>query len=182
MARTLLVIDVQNDYFPGGAYPLVGADDAAARAREVLHAFRVAGDPVLHMQHIAEPDAPFFRPDTPGAEIHETMRSADGEEVLVKAHPNSFLGTPLADRLRDVDTTELVVVGMMSSMCVDATTRAALDLGHAVTVVHDACAAPDLAFAGTTVPGATVHATFMAALGAAGAQVVAADALPAGAR
>ncbi len=53
---------------------------------------------------------------------------------------------------------------MMSSMCVDATVRAAADLGFAVTVVHDACAAPDLAFAGEPIPGRSVHGAFMAAL------------------
>jgi nicotinamidase-related amidase len=60
----------------------------------------------------------------------------------------------------------------MSSMCVDATVRAAADLGLTVTVVHDACAAPDLEFGGVAVPGAMVHAAFMAALADGYAEVV----------
>jgi nicotinamidase-related amidase len=64
---------------------------------------------------------------------------------------------------------------MMSSMCVDATVRAAADLGYAVSVAHDACAAPDLTFGDTTVPAAQVHAAFMAALGDGYATVATAD-------
>jgi nicotinamidase-related amidase len=63
---------------------------------------------------------------------------------------------------------------MMSSMCVDATVRAAPDLGFATTVVHDACAAPDLECGGQAIPGRTVHAAFMAALGGGYASLVAA--------
>jgi len=55
--------------------------------------------------------------------------------------------------------------------------RAASDLGFSVTVAQDACAAPDLAFDGTTVPGAQVHAAFIAALGSAYARIASADAL-----
>jgi nicotinamidase-related amidase len=66
---------------------------------------------------------------------------------------------------------------MMSSMCVDATVRAAVDLGFTATVVHDACAAPDLEFAGRTIPGATVHGAFMAALGSSYARLIGADEL-----
>ena len=66
---------------------------------------------------------------------------------------------------------------MMSSMCVDATVRAAADLGYTVTVAHDACAAPDLAFGDTVVPGAQVHAAFMAALAGSYARVTTADEL-----
>jgi isochorismatase family protein len=72
---------------------------------------------------------------------------------------------------------ELVTAGMMSSMCVDPTVRAAADLGFSVTVVHDGCAAPDLRFGDVDVPGASVHAAFMAALSDGYATVVSADEL-----
>jgi nicotinamidase-related amidase len=163
--RTLLVIDIQRDYFPGGAYPLVEPQAAAEAARRVLDSFREAGDPVIHMKHVWDaPDAAFMKPGTEGVEIHPLVEPADGELVLEKATPNSFVGTPLESELRERDPDQLVVAGMMSSMCVDATVRAAADLGFSATVVHDACAAPDLAFNGVDVPGAAVHAAFMAAL------------------
>jgi nicotinamidase-related amidase len=163
--RTLLIIDIQRDYFPGGAYPLVDPEAAAESARRVLERFRDAGDPVIHMKHVWDaPDAQFMRPGTEGIEIHPAVAPADGEMVLEKASPNSFVETALEDELRKRGSEDLVVAGMMSSMCVDATVRAAADLGFSPTVVHDACAAPDLEFNGVSVPGATVHAAFMAAL------------------
>jgi nicotinamidase-related amidase len=165
MARALLIIDIQRDYFPGGAYPLVEPEAAAATARRVLDSFRSAGDPVIHMKHVWDaPEAEFMRPGTEGVEIHPTVAPVDGEPVLEKANPNSFLDTGLEKELRKLGADEIVVAGMMSSMCVDATVRAAADLGFSPTVVHDACAAPDLDFNGVEVPGAAVHAAFMAAL------------------
>ena len=165
MARGLLIIDIQRDYFPGGAMPLVEPEAAAAAARRVLDRFRADGLPVVHVQHVEGPDAPFMRAGTDGVEIHDSVAPADGEPVIEKAAPNSFVGTSLEDDLRAAGVDEIVVAGMMSSMCVDATVRAAADKGFAVTVVHDACAAPDLEFEGTSIPGASVHGAFMAALG-----------------
>jgi nicotinamidase-related amidase len=164
-SRALLIIDIQRDYFPGGAYPLVEPEAAAESARRVLEGFRESGDPVIHMKHVWDaPDAEFMRPGTEGVEIHPAVAPAEGELVLEKENPNSFRDTPLEDELRKLEPDDLVVAGMMSSMCVDATVRAAADLGFSPTVVHDACAAPDLDFNGVEVPGAAVHAAFMAAL------------------
>jgi nicotinamidase-related amidase len=173
MTRCLLVIDIQRDYFPGGASPLVDPEAAAYAARTVLDAFRAAGDPVVHLRHVWDsPDATFMRPGTPGVEIHPTLAPADSEPVLDKTEPNGFLGTGLAEVLEGLDVDQLHVVGMMSSMCVDATVRAAADLGLKVTVVHDGCAAPDLEFEGLAIPGEMVHAAFMAALADGYADVV----------
>jgi nicotinamidase-related amidase len=178
MARGLLIIDIQRDYFPGGANPLVGPEAAAATAARVLAAFRAGGEPIVHLQHVWDaPDATFMRPGTEGVEIHPQVAPADGELVLTKAEPNGFVGTALADELRIRGIDELVVAGMMTSMCVDATVRAAVDLGFTATVVHDGCAAPDLAFGDTQVPGASVHAAFMAALADGYASVVSAGEL-----
>jgi nicotinamidase-related amidase len=166
MPRALLIIDIQRDYFRGGAYPLAGPEEAAEAARRVLDRFRTDGEPVLHLKHVWDaPDAPFMRPGTDGVEIHDAVAPVDGEPVIEKAEANGFLGTPLEERLRAAGVDELVVAGMMSSMCVDATVRAASDKGFDVTVVHDACAAPDLEFAGAPIPAAAVHGAFMAALG-----------------
>ncbi|MFD6055901.1 cysteine hydrolase family protein [Agromyces sp. NPDC060279] len=191
MTRTLLIIDIQQDYFPGGRHPLVGPEAAADRAAEVLAAWRERGEPVVHIQHIWDaPDAAFFQPGTPGVEIHPSVAPRDDETLLTKALPNAFLGTGLEGVLREQHAAtaaeaaeaaegapQLVVMGMMSSMCVDATVRAAADLGFQVTVVHDACAAPDLSFDGVTVPAAQVHAAFMAALGDSYAEITSAEEL-----
>jgi nicotinamidase-related amidase len=176
MPRGLLIIDIQRDYFPGGANPLVGPDQAAMVAQRVLGAFRTAGEPVVHLQHVWDAeDATFMRPGTSGVEIDPRVAPIADETVIEKSAPNGFVGTGLEQELRRAAIDELVVVGMMSSMCVDATVRAAVDLGFAATVVHDACAAPDLEFAGKLVGGETVHAAFMAALGDGYATMVSGD-------
>jgi nicotinamidase-related amidase len=165
VVRGLLIIDIQNDYFPGGAMPLVGPEAAADVAGALLEQFRQDGEPVIHIQHVwDEESATFMRPGTPGVEIHASVRPRPGEPVIVKAYPNSFRETSLGETLTAGGIDELVVAGMMTSMCVDATVRAANDLGYQVTVVADACAAPDLEFDGRQVPGADVHAAFLAAL------------------
>jgi nicotinamidase-related amidase len=165
VSRALVVVDIQNDYFPGGAFPLVGPEAAAASARTLLDAFRTAGEPIVHLQHVwDEPEATFMRPGTEGVEIHPTVAPAAGEPVITKDAPNGFLRTSLEEQLRARSVDELVVCGMMTSMCVDATVRAGVDLGFRTTVVDDACAAPDLEFRGVKVPADAVGAAFLAAL------------------
>lgn len=165
MTRALLLVDIQQDYFPGGALPLVEPEAAARSARVVLDSFRASGEKVVHIFHVAEDaTATFFVPGTAGVDFHPLVAPVDGEAVVEKHEPNSFLGTELAEILAAADVDELVIVGMMTSMCVDSTTRAASERGFTVTVVQDACAAPDLTLGDTVVPGATVHAAFLAAL------------------
>jgi nicotinamidase-related amidase len=178
MPRALLLVDIQRDYFPGGALPLVGPEAAAAAAARVLARFRADGEPVVHLQHVWDaPDATFFRPGTEGVELHPLVAPHEGELVVPKAHPNGFRGTALRDELRSLHVDELVVAGMQTSMCIDATVRAAADLGFTTTVVHDACAAPDLSFGAQTIDGATVHAAFLAALEGTYATLASADEL-----
>ncbi len=161
----LLIVDMQNDYFDGGKFPLSGTDAAAAKSAEILAAFRSAGKPVIHIRHeILRKPAPFFEPGTQGAEIHSSVAPANGEAVITKNFPNSFRGTDLQDQLQALGITDLVIIGAMSHFCIDATTRAAADLGYTCTVAHDACATRDLEFDGVAVPAAQVHAGFMAAL------------------
>lgn len=168
----LLLIDIQNDYFPGGRFELDQADAAATQARAALDFFRERSLPVLHVRHESpQPGATFFLPGTPGAELHPRVEPRPGEAVVLKHFPNSFRQTDLQERLRALEVKHLVVVGMMTLMCVDATVRAAADLGYTVTVLLDACAARSLEFQGQTVPAPQVHAAFLAALGMGYAQV-----------
>ncbi|XXF79672.1 cysteine hydrolase family protein [Myxococcaceae bacterium GXIMD 01537] len=162
----LLIIDIQNDYFPGGRFELDGADAAASQARAALNLFRERGLPVIHVRHESvQPGAVFFLPGTSGAEIHSSVAPRTGEAVVLKHFPNSFRETDLHERLRALGVKHLVVVGMMTHMCVDAGVRAAADLGYSVTVLPDACATRNLEFNGQTVPAPQVHAAFLAALG-----------------
>ncbi len=166
MKKTALVIvDIQNDYFPGGRFEQEGAEAAGKNAARAIAAFRERGLPVIHIRHESlGPDAGFFIPGTEGAKIHPSVAPAEGEAVLLKHRPNSFLETDLEEKLRALGVERVVVAGMMTLMCIDATARAAKDLGFEVTVLHDACAARELTFGGVTVPAAHVHAAFLAAL------------------
>lgn len=169
----LIVVDIQNDYFPGGSMELVGMEKAAANAKLLLEQSRKKGIPVIHIQHIAaRPGATFFVPGTVGAEIHEVVAPCAGESIVVKNFPNSFRGTSLFELLAARQVKDLVICGAMSHMCIDATTRAAFDLGFNCTVVADACATRDLQFQGRTVNAADVHASFMAALAVPYAKIV----------
>ncbi len=168
-----LIIDIQNDYFPGGLFPLPGAEEALANAERLLAAFRERKEPVIHVRHESvQPGARFFLPDTEGQKIHPRLAPRPDELVVVKHKPNSFLGTGLDAALRERGVETLVICGMMTNMCVDAGVRAAADLGFACVLIHDACAAADLCFGGIDVPAAQVHAAFTAALGFAYAKVV----------
>jgi nicotinamidase-related amidase len=176
VTRALVIVDIQKDYFPGGAHPLATPEAAAGAARRVLDAFRAAGDPVVHVRHVwDEEEATFMRPETEGIEIHPEVSPAEGELVITKEFPNSFRETALEPELRARGVDSLVVCGMMTSMCVDATVRAAVDLGFDTTVVHDACATCDLEFDGRSVSAREVHSAFLAALGDGYAAVVSSD-------
>src|SRR5690606_17361271 len=130
---------------PGGPMELVGIEAAADKARSVLERFRSRGAPIVHVQHLSvRPGATFFLPGTPGVEHHPSVAPAAGEQVVQKNFPNSFRDSRLAGVLEQAGVRELVIVGAMSHMCVDATTRAAFDAGYQCTVVEDACATRDL--------------------------------------
>ena len=176
MKKALLLVDIQNDYFPGGKMELVGMKAAAAQAQALLAEFRRRQWPTYHIQHVSRrKGAPFFLPDTPGVAIHEVIAPRPGETVIEKHFPNSFRETGLQERLAAAQVEELVICGAMSHMCIDATTRAAVDLGFSGVVIHDACATRDLTFGEAVIPARQVHGAFMAALASFYARVVSAE-------
>ncbi|TIH19171.1 cysteine hydrolase [Marinifilum sp. JC120] len=174
--RALIIIDIQNDYFPGGKFPLDNSEKAGAKAAKTLEYFRNTGQSVIHIQHISVKEgAFFFLPETKGAEIHNCVKPQETETVILKNFPNSFRETNLKAELKALEVEELVITGMMSNMCVDATTRAAADMGYKCTVVHDACCGASLEFDGVKAGAAEVHAGFMGSLGMFYAQMVSAE-------
>lgn len=165
MKTALLVIDIQNDYFPDGKFPLVNPEEAAKKAYELLQCFREHDGHHVHIQHISlEPDASFFIKGDSGSDIHDLVAHFEGEPIVYKHEPNSFLNTELLDLLKSWKIERVVICGMMTHMCVDATTRAASDLGFEVVVAEDACATRDLKYDDTTVPADMVQKSFLAAL------------------
>ena len=172
MTTALLVIDIQNDYFPNGKMALTNPEQAAQNAAKLLSQFREIGAPVFHVQHITEDNmAHFFHPNTEGVEIHELVRPLEGETVIVKHMPNSFFNTDLHEKLQEQGVKELIVCGMMSHMCIDATVRAAVEQGYTCQVIEDACATTTLQIEDKVIPAKHVHYAFMAALNGAYATV-----------
>jgi nicotinamidase-related amidase len=161
----LLIIDVQNDYFPGGKMELVRPLDASRNAYELLQCFREHDQLHVHIQHVSmEPDATFFLPGDRGTDIHDSVAHFVGEPLVIKHHPNAFRETDLLELLRGNGIQRLVITGMMTHMCVDATARAAVDLGFQIIVAQDACGTRDLRFGETVIPADHVHKAFLTAL------------------
>ena len=178
MNQALLLVDIQNDYSPGGTMELVGSPEAAVKAKELLQFFRRKSLPVIHVQHVASREgATFFLPDTPGVAIHPDVAPLAGETVVVKHFPNSFRQTGLLERLRRRQTSTLVIAGMMTHMCIHAPTRAAADYGFQCVLAHDACATKALSFGGVAVSAEQVQAAYLAALDGPFAKVLSVDAI-----
>ncbi|MBI5594384.1 MAG: cysteine hydrolase [Deltaproteobacteria bacterium] len=173
MNNCLILIDLQNDYFPGGMMELVGIQEATANARILLNEFRKTKSPIIHIQHIStRPGTTFFLPETDGVKINQMVAPQGNEIVVLKNYPNSFRDTSLSENLKAIKSNNLVICGAMSHMCIDATTRAAFDLGFNCIVAEDACATRDLNFKGKIIKASEVHASFMAALSAPYARVI----------
>ena len=164
----LLLIDFQNDYFPsyeGAKWALSETEKAAKKGAQLLSAFRDKQLPVVHVRHeFPTDDAPFFLPESDGAQIHSSVTPLEGEPGIVKHQINSFRDTELDKVLKEQSVERLIYVGAMSHLCIDAVTRAATDLDYECHVAHDACTTLDMEFNGVKVPAAHVHAAFMAAL------------------
>jgi nicotinamidase-related amidase len=165
MKTALLLIDIQKDYFPGGKMELESPLLAAKQANELLQCFRDHGLPTVHIQHVSlKPDATFFLPGNRGTDIHDSVAHYEGEPLVQKHYPNAFRETNLLELLQGWGIQRVIVTGMMTHMCVDATARAAADLGYQLIVAEDACATRALTYGETTIPAEHVHKAFLAAL------------------
>lgn len=179
--RAIIVVDLQNEYLATGKLPLVGIDAATANAVRVIADARAKGVPVLHVRHeSASSDAQIFVPGSDGVRIMAAVAPVGDEPVIIKNHVNSFRDTDLKQQLEARGIEDVVVVGAMSHMCVDAVVRASADMGYAVTVLHDACATRDLEFNWVVAPAAQVHAAMMASFEFGYGQVLATHAYLAG--
>jgi nicotinamidase-related amidase len=165
----LVIIDIQNDYFPGGTMELVSADEAASKAANILSYFRREEMPVIHVQHIAlQEGATFFLPNTKGAEIHKNVTPLKTEKVITKNFPNSFRDTELLDYLKENNISKLILCGMMTDVCVDSTTRAAMDFGFENTIITDAVTTRNREFNGKVIPAEQVTESYLSGLNALG--------------
>ncbi|MGD9995232.1 MAG: cysteine hydrolase family protein [Salinivirgaceae bacterium] len=143
----LLLVDVQNFYFPGDGPGLVNAEAASRNAKKVLELFRENQKLVVHVRHKA----------SKGFEFHENVLPLESEKIITKTEVNSFLGTDLLEYLQSHKIERLVILGMQTHMCLEAAVRAAHDYGFECTVIEDACATKDLSFNGQVIKANDVH-------------------------
>jgi nicotinamidase-related amidase len=160
--KVLILIDIQDFYFPGGAMPLHEPEVAAKWASEALDLFRKNGWPVVHIQHAYGPSGT----------IHALVSPLEGEVVITKKEVNAFSNTHLLEVLRSLDASELVFAGMQTHMCLEAAVRAAKDFGFKCVVLADACATRELTFDSIVVPASHVHGSTLATLNRTYARVV----------
>lgn len=150
----LLLIDIQDFYFPGGKMELVNPEPAAQKAATILNEFRKQGLTVVHVRHNSEP----------GGEINNIVKPLQGEKVISKNEVNSFLGTDMLDYLKSQNIKTLVICGMQTHMCVEAATRAGSDLGFKCILIHDACATRDIKFNDKIIKAEDVHYSTLSTL------------------
>lgn len=143
----LLLIDIQDFYFPGGMSALVEPEAAAEQAALLLDDFRVKNQLVIHVRHDFEP----------GGDIHQLVRPLPNEKVIMKKEVNSFKDTDLLSYLQEHQIDTLVIAGMQTHMCLEGGVRAAHDYGFVCFVVQDACATKDLLFDGEIIAAKDVH-------------------------
>ncbi len=153
-STALILIDIQEFYFPGGSIPLVQPGQASENAAALLAYFREQQMLIVHVGHEAKT----------GAGFHSLVKPRSGEKVFMKKEVNAFLDTGLDGFLKENGIGTLVFCGMQTHMCLEGAVRAAHDLGYACTVVADACATRDLAYGGKTVKAADVQASTLATL------------------
>lgn len=152
--KALLIIDIQDFYFPGGSTALVEPEKAAANAAILLNNFRKGNLTVIHVRHNSKT----------GAEINKMVKPLPSEKVVSKDEVNCFIGTDLAAYLKTINTDTLVICGMQTHMCVEAATRAASDMGFKCILIHDACATRDLKFGDKIIKSADVHYSTLSTL------------------
>ncbi|MFT8809052.1 cysteine hydrolase family protein [Gluconobacter sp.] len=161
----LILIDIQREY-RDGRVPLTNVDAAADEAGRLLDLARREGVPVIHIAHDAGPGAPAFASDSPYRDFLPQVTPREGETVLFKTHANAFIGTGLADRIKETGRNEVIIAGDTVGVCVSTTARAAAEeYGLRVTLVADAIAARDVADPlGGTIAAETVRRVALAEL------------------
>lgn len=145
--KALLVIDLQNDYFPNGKFPLWNTENTLTNIKEAIKKAQQKEIPVIHIQHIADPAmgiAPFFNQGSAGADIHsEILASAPEGDIVVKSFADSFEQTELDGVLKKHGVTELIICGMMTQNCVTHTAISKAAEQYEVSVLADCCTTTD---------------------------------------
>lgn len=162
MKKALIVIDIQNDYFAGGAFTLENADEACKGAIEAIEQAKRDGWLVVGVQHVNAPDISFFKPDTEGVKIYSSIAAALGDApIVVKSEADSFFKTNLEQIVRDAGITDLYLTGMMTQHCVTHTALSPQVSDMKVRIMAKGCAAPAKALSDLALHGLSARCDVM---------------------
>ena len=134
----LILIDCQNTYREG-VMKLDNVEVALQNVKKLLELAREHGTPVFHIQHDGGKGSPYDLNSRLGA-IADEVAPVDGEYVIVKSFPNSFIQTSLDEALRKRGIENIILAGFMTHMCVNSTAHGGFNRGYNVTVVAEATA------------------------------------------
>jgi len=141
--QALIVIDLQNDYFPEGKFPLWNTDTTLTNTESAIVKARTKNIPVILVQHVADASkgiAPFFNAGTPGVNIHPRILIAAPDGIVItKAFADSFHQTALEETLKKHEVEELLVCGMMTQNCVTHTAISKSAEKYSVKILSDCC-------------------------------------------
>jgi len=140
VAGALILVDFQT----GFESPVWGArnnPDAEANAAHLLGAWRGADAPVCHVRHISTEAGSPLGPDTGGTLFKAGLTPQGDEPNFEKSVNSAFIGTGLEAHLHALGEDKVTICGLTTPHCVSTTVRMAANLGFAVTLAHDACAA-----------------------------------------
>ena len=141
--RALIVIDLQNDYFPDGKFPLWNSEETLGKIESAIAKARAQNMPVIVVQHIADDSkgiAPFFNKGSTGADVHPRILAAAPDAIMVtKAFADSFVKTTLEETLSRLGIEELLICGMMTQNCVTHTAISKSAEKYRVTILSDCC-------------------------------------------
>jgi nicotinamidase-related amidase len=145
--KALIVIDLQNDYFPEGKFPLWNTEETLLNIETAISKANKQNIPVVIVQHIANSEmgiAPFFNNTTVGAEIHHRiLQAAPNAKIVIKEFADSFEQTDLEEILEELHVGELLICGMMTQNCVTHTAISKKAENYNVTVLVDCCTTVD---------------------------------------
>ncbi|KAL9551044.1 hypothetical protein MBANPS3_004446 [Mucor bainieri] len=166
MKEALIIVDVQNDYFPGGALPTWRPEETANEIKKIMNKFREDGKEIIHVAHHVTPEQeksfPALKKGTHGAEFHDIVKPLSTEKVIYKNYSDSFVATDLKEYLLSKEIDTVIVVGMMIHNCVNATAYSGTDEGFKTIVVAEAVNTLDQEIFGEVIPAETIWKSFLA--------------------
>ncbi|AZF42915.1 Isochorismatase [Pseudomonas sp. R1-43-08] len=137
MAAALLIIDMQTGLYDGPHKPFE-RERVLHTINQLIRRARTAGAPIFVARHTG----PAGSPIAAGSPLWQLWRGLEVDEsrdyLFDKTRPSCFLGTDLAQQLKQAQVDELVTVGMKTQFCVDTTCRVAVELGFSVMLPEDA--------------------------------------------